>query len=89
MWASCCSTRVWRQNDPLPENIQLLALWQAQATSGGNSPEESSVRAQMLCQGGLGQFCNTHQKGALFYIYEAKASGAWRSQASQGTLMSL
>lgn len=63
-----------------------MALWQAQATSGGNSPEESSVRAQMRCQGGLGQFCSIHQKGALDYIYEAKASGAWRSQASQGTL---
>lgn len=43
----------------------------------------------MQCQGGLGQFCSIHQKGALYYIYEAKASGAWRSQASQGTLMSL
>jgi SH3-like domain-containing protein len=47
------------------------------------------VSAQMLCQGGLGQFCSIHQKGVLYYIYEAKVWGAWRSQTSQGTLMSL
>lgn len=43
------------------------------------------MSAQMLCQGGLGQFCSIHQKGVLYYIYKAKALGAWRSQTSQGT----
>lgn len=28
------------------------------------------------------------EEGAVHYIYEAKASGAWRSQTGQGTLMS-
>lgn len=33
------------------------------------------MSAQVLCQGGLGQFCSIHQKGALYYSYEAKAGG--------------